>query len=228
MPGPRAPAVRGGVVPRDRRCAMARSFGGGTRRSARPGSRCGRPTRRPRSSRSSKSAATSRCAITSSRSSTSPRRRTRPAAFGLVDVRRATGPRPALFEIARESYPDQPGRSEQRIESFEEWRVVGTRSASAGGVLHRARGRTSARLRLPRLRRRGRGGTASPAIARAERGRGVASAIKRATARVGKGARRARAAHGERGRGSSGMLAINRRLGYRPLYTEIVLRGPAA
>ena len=31
----------------------------------------------------------------------------------------------ALFEIACESYSDQPGRPEQRIESFEDWRSWG-------------------------------------------------------------------------------------------------------
>jgi hypothetical protein len=32
---------------------------------------------------------------------------------------------PAVFEVALESYCDQPGRSEQRIESFESWRSWG-------------------------------------------------------------------------------------------------------
>ena len=65
------------------------------------------------------------------------------------------------------------------------------------------------------------------AVARAARGRGVASTIKRAQIRWAKdnGVTALRTANEER---LTGMLAMNKRLGYRPLYTELVLRGPAA
>ena len=65
------------------------------------------------------------------------------------------------------------------------------------------------------------------AVARAARGRGVATSIKRAQLRWAKanGVRTLRTANEER---LVGMLAMNKRLGYRPLYTELVLRGPVA
>ena len=65
------------------------------------------------------------------------------------------------------------------------------------------------------------------AVARAARGRGVASSIKRAQIRWAKanGVTALRTANEER---LVGMLAMNKRLGYRPLYTELVLRGPVA
>jgi GNAT superfamily N-acetyltransferase len=65
------------------------------------------------------------------------------------------------------------------------------------------------------------------AVARAERGRGVAGAIKRGQIAWARehGVRKLRTANEVR---LQGMLAFNRRLGYVPLYTEVVLRGPAA
>jgi GNAT superfamily N-acetyltransferase len=65
------------------------------------------------------------------------------------------------------------------------------------------------------------------AIARTERGRGVAGAIKRGQIAWAKkhGVRALRTANEAR---LERMLGFNRRLGYRTLYTEIVLRGPAA
>ena len=104
----------------------------------------------------------------------------------------------ALFEIARESYPDQPGRSEQRMESFEEWRSWGLDPHPAETYF----------IALEDARAIGYGfldfeeGTWShgfTAVSRAARGCGVASAIKSAQTRLGKGERRASAAHGERG-----------------------------
>jgi GNAT superfamily N-acetyltransferase len=64
-------------------------------------------------------------------------------------------------------------------------------------------------------------------IARDSRGRGLASAIKRAQIAWAKthGLRSLRTANEVR---LEQMLALNRRYGYRTLYTELVLRGPAA
>ncbi len=64
------------------------------------------------------------------------------------------------------------------------------------------------------------------AIAREARGRGVAVTIKRAQIAWAKahGIPTLRTATETR---LETMLALNRRLGYRPLYDEIVLRGPA-
>jgi GNAT superfamily N-acetyltransferase len=65
------------------------------------------------------------------------------------------------------------------------------------------------------------------AVARAARGCGVAGALKRAQLRWAKrqGIETLRTANEVR---LDSMLALNRRLGYVPLYEEIVLRGPAA
>ena len=65
------------------------------------------------------------------------------------------------------------------------------------------------------------------AIARPARGRGIAGAIKRAQIAWAKshGLRSLRTANEVR---LEHMLALNRRHGYQQLYTELVLRGPAA
>jgi GNAT superfamily N-acetyltransferase len=149
-----------------------------------------------------------------------------PPAFRLVTVAERPDLAPALFEIARESYPDQPGRSEQRLESFEEWRAWGLDQHPPEAYF----------VALDHERVLGYGFLAFhdgvwkhgfTAIARAERGRGVAGAIKRGQIAWAKanGVSTLRTANEKR---LEGMLAFNRRLGYRPLYTEIVLRGPAA
>jgi GNAT superfamily N-acetyltransferase len=65
------------------------------------------------------------------------------------------------------------------------------------------------------------------AVARDARGRGIAGAIKRAQIAWAKanGVPMLRTANEVR---LEGMLALNRRVGYRALYDEIVMRGPAA
>ena len=65
------------------------------------------------------------------------------------------------------------------------------------------------------------------AVARAARGRGIAGAIKRAQIAWSKahGVQSLRTANEVR---LEQMLRLNERLGYRRLYDEIVLRGPAA
>ena len=147
--------------------------------------------------------------------------------FELVTLADRPELAPVLFEIARESYGDQPGRSEQRIESFEEWRGWGLDphppeayfvALEAGrvlgyGFLHEDDD--------------GKWWNGFLAIARTERGRGVGGAIKRGQIAWAKehGVRALRTANETR---LVGLLDLNRRLGYRPLYTEIVLRGPAA
>jgi len=130
-----------------------------------------------------------------------------------------------LFEIARESYPDQPGRAEQRLD-FDEWRNWGLESHPAETyfiALEDGRVLGYGFLNLEE----GIWWHGFAAVARAARGRGVASAIKRAQIRWAKenGVRALRTANEER---LVGMLAMNERLGYRTLYTELVLRGPVA
>ena len=65
------------------------------------------------------------------------------------------------------------------------------------------------------------------AVARSARGRGVAGAIKRAQIAWAQqqGISAIRTANEVR---LTSMLELNRRLGYVPLYEEIVLRGPLA
>ena len=133
---------------------------------------------------------------------------------------------PALFEIALQSYPDQPGRSEQILESFESWRHWGLDGQPPDAYFIALEGERV--LGYGYLEIDGETGHHGfTAIARAERGGGVASAIKRAQIAwaKGHGLRRLKTANETR---LTGMLALNARHGYRPLYEEIVLRGPAA
>jgi len=131
-----------------------------------------------------------------------------------------------LYEIACEAYPDQPGRREQRMSPFEVWRCWGLDPHPADAYL----------IALDAERVLGYGylevdgDTARHgfmAIRREARGRGIAGAIKRAQIAYAKacGIRSLRTATELR---LTSMLSLNERLGYRPLYTEIVLRGPAA
>jgi GNAT superfamily N-acetyltransferase len=133
---------------------------------------------------------------------------------------------PALFAIARESYCDQPGRSEQRIESYDAWRAWGLDPHPAEAFFVALDGETVLGYGFLDVHADA-GEHGFTAIARAARGRGIASAIKRAQIEWARerGLRTLRAANETR---LAGMLALNRRLGYRLLYTEIVLRGPAA
>jgi GNAT superfamily N-acetyltransferase len=149
-----------------------------------------------------------------------------PPAFRLVTFAERPDLAPALFEIALESYVDQPGRSEQRIESFEAWRSWGLDPHPPDAYF----------IAIEDERVLGYGFLDEKdgvwwndftAIARADRRRGVAGAIKRGQIAWAKsqGIRALRTANEKR---LEGLLAFNRNLGYRQLYTEIVLRGPAA
>ena len=131
-----------------------------------------------------------------------------------------------LFEIARQSYPDQPGRSEQRMDSFEEWRTWGLDPHPAESYFIALEGDRPIGYGFLSVEE-GAWSHGFAAVARAARGRGVASSIKRAQIRWAKdnGVPALRTANEER---LVGMLAMNKRLGYRPLYTELVLRGSIA
>jgi mycothiol synthase len=149
-----------------------------------------------------------------------------PPAFPLTTFAARPDLAPMLFAIARDAYPDQPGRSEQRIESLEAWRVWGLDPHPPEVYFialedERVLGYGFIELDDDTWKH------GFTAIARADRGRGVAGAIKRGQIAWAKehGVRTLRTANELR---LEGMLAFNRRLGYRTLYTEIVLRGPAA
>jgi GNAT superfamily N-acetyltransferase len=129
-----------------------------------------------------------------------------------------------LYALARVAYGDQPGRAET---SFgEEWFEWGLRAhrpdayflvLENGGVLGYGYLEDD-------------GGTwrnGFMAVARDARGRGVAGAIKRAQIAWAKANGIATLTTANEVR-LTGMLDLNRRLGYRPQYEEIVLRGPIA
>lgn len=147
-------------------------------------------------------------------------------AFPLVTLAERPYLAEALFTIARESYCDQPGRSEQRIESFDVWRSWGLDPHPAEAFFVALEGEGA--LGYGFLDVDGAAATHGfMAVARAARGRGVAGAIRRGQIAWAKahGVRRLRTANETR---LAGMLALNRGFGYRPLYEEIVLRGPLA
>jgi len=149
-----------------------------------------------------------------------------PPAFPLTTFATRRDLAEELYEIAREAYPDQPGRSEQRMSPFEVWRSWGLDPHPADAyfiALDRDRALGYGYLEVN-------GDTATHgfmALRREARGRGIAGAIKRAQITYAKanGIRTLRTATELR---LTSMLSLNERLGYRPLYTELVLRGPAA
>jgi GNAT superfamily N-acetyltransferase len=129
-----------------------------------------------------------------------------------------------LYDIALQAYPDQPGRAGSTIGDFEAWRgwsiephrpeacfiVVRSDEVLGYGYLGEEEGVWTHGF---------------AAVARAHRGRGVAGAIKRAQVAWAKdnGVPALRTATETR---LTQMRALNARFGYRPLYEEIILRGP--
>jgi GNAT superfamily N-acetyltransferase len=132
----------------------------------------------------------------------------------------------ALYAVACESYPDQPGRAETRMPPFDVWRSWGLDPHEPTAYficVDRDRVIGYGYLEVD-------GDTAKhgfTAVARDARGRGIAGAIKRAQVAWARehALRSLRTANEFR---LERMLALNHRHGYRPLYTEVVLRGPAA
>ncbi len=147
-----------------------------------------------------------------------------PPAFELVTFAERPDLAPALYELAQLAYADQPGRSESQISvAWHYWGLAahppeayfialdGAQVLGYGYLEHEDEQWKNGFM----------------AVARAARGRGVAGAIKRAQIAWAKanGVPTLRTANEVR---LEGMLALNRRFGYRTLYDEIVLRGPAA
>ncbi len=129
-----------------------------------------------------------------------------------------------LFALAQVAYADQPGRSGSRID--EAWYEWGLRAHPADAYFiavdaDRVLGYGYLELDDGRWKH------GFMAVARTARGRGVAGAIKRGQIAWAKahGVETLRTANEVR---LESMLALNGRLGYRALYEEIVLRGPAA
>ena len=131
-----------------------------------------------------------------------------------------------LYEIACEAYPDQPGRSEQRMPPFEDWRSWGLDPHPADAYFIALDGEHVLGYGYLDVD----GNTARHgfmALRREARGRGLAGAIKRAQISWAKANRIDTLRTATELRLTS-MLSLNERLGYRILYTELVLRGPAA
>jgi GNAT superfamily N-acetyltransferase len=129
-----------------------------------------------------------------------------------------------LFALARVAYADQPGRSESRIdEAWFDWGLRAHRPDAFFIALDAGRVLGYGYLELDGEQWK----HGFMAVARDARGRGVAGAIKRAQLAWAKanGVRKLQTATETR---LESMIALNRRLGYHPLYEEIVLRGPAA
>jgi GNAT superfamily N-acetyltransferase len=142
----------------------------------------------------------------------------------LVTVAERPELAPALYELARTAYPDQPGRAGSRI--GEAWFDWGLRAHDPTGYFVALEGDRV--LGYGYLERRDDAWwNGFMAVARDARGTGVAGSIKRAQVRWAKehDVPALRTANEVR---LASMLDLNRRLGYRRLYEEIVLRGPAA
>ena len=147
-----------------------------------------------------------------------------PPAFPLVTFAERPDLGQALYELAQIAHPDQPGRGDSTVsEAWWDWglranppesyfiALDGDRVLGYGYLEHED----------------GQWKHGFMAVARDARGRGVAGAIKRAQIAWAKanGVPTLRTANEVR---LEAMLALNRRSGYRALYDEIVLRGPAA
>jgi|SRR5579862_1812031 len=133
-------------------------------------------------------------------------------------------PAEVLYEIANTAYADQPGRAETIIGDLDRWRAWGLDPNRPDAYFVAVDGDEV--LGYGYLAEEGGRWTHGfAAVARAHRGRGVAGAIKRAQIAWAKatGVEVLRTATERR---LEQMRALNERLGYRPLYEEIVLRGP--
>jgi GNAT superfamily N-acetyltransferase len=130
----------------------------------------------------------------------------------------------ALYALAQIAYPDQPGRAETSVD--ERWLEWGLRAHPAEAYFVALEdGRVLGYGYLEHDGETWRNGFM--AVARDARGRGVAGAIKRAQIRWAKANGVPALVTANEARLTS-MLDLNRRLGYVPLYEELVLRGPLA
>ena len=149
-----------------------------------------------------------------------------PAAFEVTTL----GERPelasSLYAIARQSYPDQPGRADTDIGSVEVWRSWGLEPHEPDAYFVALDGAEVAGYGFL-AQEDGVWTHGFTAVARSHRGRGVAGAIKRAQIAWARqnGIPALRTATEVR---LTQMLSLNHRFGFAPLYEEIVLRGTAA
>jgi GNAT superfamily N-acetyltransferase len=135
-----------------------------------------------------------------------------------------------VYDVAREALPDIPGDGPALPATLEEFRVreVDRDSVPPGGfavAVEAATGRVVGYANLMMTGARGVAWHGMTCVARNWRGRGVASALKRATIAwaVAQGLEALETANDPE---NDPMRAINRRLGYLPLPDEIYFRGP--
>ncbi|MGH3022540.1 MAG: GNAT family N-acetyltransferase [Gaiellaceae bacterium] len=136
---------------------------------------------------------------------------------------------PAVYEVAREAYPDIPGEEESEMEPYEDWLahdMSGPNDDPEGVFLAVAGGEVIgySKFHLPQARL----GVAVhdlTGVKRAWRGRGVAGALKRAQIAWAKerGYERLETWNEER---NAPIRKLNERLGYRPASGQVLLRGP--
>jgi GNAT superfamily N-acetyltransferase len=131
----------------------------------------------------------------------------------------------SLYALAQTAYPDQPGRAGSTI--GEAWFDWGLRASDQeGSFIALEDGRVAAYGSVEQKGEEGLWWHGFLAVARDRRGSGLAGAIKRAQIGWAKanGIPQLRTATEAR---LVGMRSLNERLGYVPLYEEVVLRGPA-
>ena len=148
-----------------------------------------------------------------------------PSTHEIVSLRERPELVPAVYAIACESYVDQPGREDQRMPPLEEWRLWGLDPHPADAYLIALEGGNP--VGYGYLEPDGDRATHGfMAVARAARGSGVATSLKQAQIAWAKanGISTLRTATETR---LTQMRALNARHGYRSVYEEIVLRGPA-
>lgn len=149
-----------------------------------------------------------------------------PPAFEVVSIAARPDLVGPVHELARVAYPDQPGRAGTRVGDLAQWRVWGLDPHPAETFLVALEGGLAVGFGYL-TEADGTWSHGFTGVAASHRGRGVAGALKRA--QVGWAKRRGvpalRTATETR---LAAMRALNARFGYRPLYEEIVLRGPLA
>jgi GNAT superfamily N-acetyltransferase len=148
-----------------------------------------------------------------------------PPAYEIVSLAERPDLIPGVYAIACESYVDQPGREDQRMPPFDEWRGWGLDPHLADAYLVALEHGEPIGYGYLELDA-GRATHGVMAVARRARGRGVAGALKHAQIAWAQahGVTALRTATETR---LTQMRALNDRHGYRRLHDEIVLRGPA-
>ena len=148
-----------------------------------------------------------------------------PPAVELVTFAERPDLEPQLHELAQLAYADQPGRAGSVIVGWHDWGLH--RHAPESYFIALDGERVLGYGYLEHNEETGVWSHGFMAVVREARGRGVAGAIKRAQIAYAKahGIPSLRTANETR---LESMLALNRRLGYRTLYEEIVMRGPCS